>query len=181
MAAQIKIDKTVEKVDKTYRVYVSHTSYYFKSERAAKDFLRATDNYLNEQFELINANLITTYGTYRRLSSYIHTYDRQAIRLQINSIEEAIELSRDRADWPNYRTFIFDNLAYCIDTLTGIQERMQQISKRKKYTVLAGEIRAGLNASKLQLAAAISFDFKNKKYSSKAPQIINITRKIKFN
>lgn len=180
--AKIHITKEIRPVGKKYAVCVNHNSYHFTSERAAKDFIRAVDNYLQEQFELLNVNLVNTYAITRRMSWYLTPYDRRSIRLQINNVEEAIELTLSRCGMPNYSSFSFNKLGVSIDTLIGILERMEEVSKRKKYTITCAEIRASLSSCNLQIDAALKFEFKNKKHKANSGKIIQIpTRKSKFN
>ena len=161
---KIKLNKDIVVRDGTYQVYISNQFYHFSNRRKAEDFIRAVDNYLSAQFEMINVNLISVYGTYRRLSWYLEAYDRQAIRLQINEIESAIELSLSRSDWSSWKVTTFAKLDYSIQTLDTILGRMQQVAKQKKYVVLSGEIRANLRAVDLLKLEANRFDVRNKKH-----------------
>ena len=172
MSKKLSINKDILVKDNVYQVYVNGRFYNFKSRRKAEDFIRAVDNYINTQFEMVNANLISVYATYRRLSWYIHAYDRTSIRLQINEIEQAIELSVDRSDWSSYKNTIFAKLDYCIELLGNILGRMQEISKQKKYTVLNGEIRSNIAAVDMLKREVERFETKNKKHLAERLEIV---------
>ena len=176
--SKISINKSIIKVGLKYEVYINHTRYHFKSKRAANDFLRGVDNYLNTQFELLNTNLINVYSTYRHLSNYLDSYDLHAIRLQINEVESAIELTITRSEWENYTSFAFDKLGVSIDVLIGILKRMEEISKQKKYTIVSAEIRSLVSACELQIIGAKQFNFNNRKYKANNGQVIEINKKI---
>tara|TARA_R100000541_G_C1878244_1_gene81931 strand:- start:34 stop:576 length:543 start_codon:yes stop_codon:yes gene_type:complete len=173
MSKKLRINKDIIIRGNIYQVYVNGRFYNFKSRRKAEDFIRAVDNYINTQFEMVNANLISVYGTYRRLSWYIHPYDRTSIRLQINEIEQAIELSIDRSDWSSWRNTIFAKLDYSIELLGHILGRMQDISKQKKYTVLSGEIRSNSAAVELLKIEVQRFETKNKKHLAERLQVVH--------
>ena len=173
--SKIKINKDIIERDGAFQVYISNKFYHFKSRRKADDFIRGVDNYLNAQFEMINANLISVYGTYRRLNWYLSNYDRQAIRLQINEIEQSIELSLERSDWSSWRVTTFSKLDYCIEMLDTILGRMQEVSKQKKYIVLSGEIRSNIMAIDLLKLEVQRFEVKNKKYLQEPfPKVIQM-------
>lgn len=161
---KIRLNKDFIFRDGVYQVYIANKFYHFGSRRKAEDFIRGVDNYLNAQFELVNSNLIGLYATYRRLSWYLSNYDRQAIRLQINEIEKAIELSISRSEWSSWRVTTFSKLDYCIELLDSTLGRMQEISKQKKYIVLSGEIRAHIMSIDMLKLECERFDVKNKKY-----------------
>ena len=161
---KIHLNKDVTERDGTFQVYIANKFYHFTSRRKADDFIRAVDNYLNAQFELINSNLISIYGTYRRLSWYLTSYDRQAMRLQINDVEQSIELSIERSEWSSWRVTTFSKLDYSIELLSAICERMAEISKQKKYIVLSSEIRSNLKSIDMLKLQCQRFDVKNKKY-----------------
>jgi len=175
---KISINKYIRKNGLNYEVHVNHNTYQFKNRRGAADFIRGVDNYLNTQFELLNNNLISVYSTYRRVSFYLDSYDLQAIRLQINEVEQAIEITLSRCSWDNFTSFAFDKLGVSIDTLIGILKRMEQISKAKKYTIIAAEIRAELSACELQIIAARQFNFENRKYKANRGEVIQMDKKI---
>lgn len=177
----MKLNKGVVKRGLNYEVYLNHCTYQLTSKRAALDFLRGADNYLTDQYELLNVNLIGVYSTYRGLSAYLNHYDLKAIRVQIDEVEQAIELTATRCGWENYTSFCFDKLGVSIDTLQGILKRMEEVSKRKKYTVVSAEIRAKVSACELQIRAAQEFNFSNRKYKANSGQIIEINHnQIKF-
>jgi len=161
---KINLNKEIVVRDGTYQVYISNQFFHFSNRRKALDFIRAVDNYLSAQFEMINVNLISVYGTYRRMSWYLEAYDRQAIRLQINEIESAIELSLSRSEWSSWKVTTFAKLDYSIQTLDTILGRMHQVAKQKKYIVLSGEIRSNLKAVDLLKLEANKFDVRNKKH-----------------
>jgi len=178
LSNKIKLNKDILKKDGAYQVYVSGKFYEFSSYRKAEDFIRAVDIYLNAQFEMVNANLITVYGTYRRLSWYVHSYDRTSLRLQINEIEQSIELSIERADWSSWRNTIFSKLDYSISLLDTVLKRMQEIATEKKYTVLSGEIKSNLRAVELLKMEVERFDIKNNKYLAEEKKGFTVYRKI---
>lgn len=179
---KLKLNKGIVKRGLKYEVYINHCTYHLTSKRAALDFLRGADNYLTDQYELLNVNLAAVYITYRRLSAYLDPYDLKAIRVQINEVEEAIELTATRCEWENYTSFCFDKLGVSIDNLRGVLKRMEEVSKRKKYTIVRAEIRAKLSACDLQLRAAQDFNFSNRKYKANSGQVIEINKKqINFN
>jgi hypothetical protein len=173
MSAKLKINREILLRGDVYQVYISHRFYTFPSLRKAEDFLRGVDNYLNTQFEMVNANLISVYATYRRLSWYIHSYDRSAIRLQINDVEKSIELSISRADWSSWRDTVFAKLDYSIELLDNVLHRMQEISKEKKYTVLGGEIRANIRSIEMMKVEVERFNFENRKYLASDLQVVH--------
>jgi len=175
---RIKIHKEVVKRGLYYEVYVNHTTYRLSSKRAANDFLRGVDNYLNSQFDLLNINLISTYGAYRRLASYLDSYDLHAIRLQIKEVENAIELAFTRCEWDNYSSLSFDKLGVSIDILIGILKRMESIGAQKKYTIISSEVRSINSACSLQIIAAREFDFSNRKHKANNGKVIEISKKI---
>ncbi len=172
MSKKISLNKEIIMRGRTYNVYICHKQYTFTSRRKAEDFLRAADNYINTQFEAVNTNLISVYATYRRLSWFIHSYDRSSIRLQINEIEQAIELTVSRSDWSSWRDTTFNKLDYSITLLDNILGRMQEISKQKKYTVLSAEIRASINAVQMLKNDADKFQLKNIKYQPDELKIV---------
>ena len=173
MSKKLSINKDILVKDNIYQVYVNGRFYNFKSRRKAEDFIRAVDNYINSQFEMVNANLISVYATYRRLSWYIHSYDRTSIRLQINEVEQSIELSIDRSDWSSWRNTIFAKLDYSIELLGNILGRMQEISSKKKYTVLNGEIRSNIAAIELLKIEVQRFETKNKKHLAERLEVVH--------
>ena len=174
---KIHINKEVSKKGKKYEVFVNHFFYHFTNERAARDFIRSVDNYLQEQFELLNVNLVNVYAISRRLSWYLTSSENIYIRIQIKSVEEAIELTVRHAEMPNYSSFSFDKLGVSIDTLTRILESMEEVCKSKKYTVISAEIRAALSSCNLQLYAAQKFDFKNKKHKGLKKRLRNTKKR----
>jgi len=178
VSKRIKLNKGIVKSGRYYEVYINHTTYRLSSKRAAKDFLRGVDNYLNSQFSLLNINLISTYGSYRRMASYLEPYDLHAIRLQIKEVENAIELTFTRCEWENFGSLSFDKLGVSIDILIGILKRMESIGAQKKYTIIAAEARAIITACELQIIAAKEFDFSNKKHKANNGKVIEINKKI---
>jgi len=173
----MKLNKGIVKRGIKYEVYINHCAYHLTSKRAALDFLRGADNYLTDQYELLNVNLVGVYSTYRSMSAYLEHYDLKAIRLQINEVEQAIELTATRCGWENYTSFSFDKLGVSIDNLIGVLKRMEEISKRKKYTVIRADIRAKICTCELQIRAAQEFNFSNRKYKANSGQIIEINKK----
>jgi hypothetical protein len=178
VSVRIKINRDVVKRGLNYEVYVNHTTYRLNSKRAANDFLRGVDNYLNSQYDLLNINLINVYGAYRRMSSYLDSYDLNAIRQQIKEVENAIELTLTRCSWDNYSSFSFDKLGVSLDILIGILKRMEAVGKQKKYTVLSTEVGSLRNACELQIIAAREFNFTNRKHKANNGKIIEISKKI---
>ena len=179
--AKIHLHKEIGRRGRKYEVYINHTFYLFTNEGAAVDFLRGVDHYLQDQFELLNFNLINVYAISRKMSWYLSAYDNRGIRLQINDVENDIELTVSRCALPNYVSFSFDKLGGSIHTLQGILGRMNDVCKRKKYTVINAEIRAVSNAVNLQLEAALKFDYKNRKHKANIGKVINMpTHKSKF-
>ena len=178
MSNRIKLHKNITKRGLNYEVYVNHTTYKLSSKRAANDFLRGVDNYLNSQFNLLNINLINTYGAYRRMASYLEPYDLHSIRLQIKEVETAIELTFTRCEWENFTSISFDKLGISIDILIGILKRMEVIGAKKKYTIISSELLAIKSACELQLMSAQKFDFSNRKHKINKGKIIEINKNI---
>ena len=178
MSNRIKLHKNIIKRGLKYEVYVNHTTYRLSSKRAAKDFLRGVDNYLNIQFDLLNVNLISAYASYRRMASYLESYDLHAIRLQIKEVESAIEITFTRCEWENYTSLSFDKLGVSIDILIGILKRMESIGAQKKYTIISSELKAIQSACELQILSAQRFDFSNRKHKANNGKVIEINKNI---